>query len=69
LAKGDQSIADLRYERDVALGVREAARQAVYRHSANRRDLEELVDWSKRRDLAEGYGNAPEPQWSPRAVA
>ncbi|HET6866216.1 MAG TPA: hypothetical protein VFH80_09840, partial [Solirubrobacteraceae bacterium] len=48
LARGDQSVADLRYRRDVAEGVKEAAQNAVWRHTADRKDLGKLVDWSMR---------------------
>lgn len=48
LAKGAKSIADLRYHRDVADGVKEAATSAVWRHTADRRELEQLVNWSLR---------------------
>lgn len=48
LAKGAEKIADLRYKRDVQEGVREAATSAVWRHTADRRELEQLVGWSER---------------------
>lgn len=48
LAKGDVKIASLRFNRDVCEGVREAAKAAIWRHSADRRELEQLVDWSQR---------------------
>jgi hypothetical protein len=66
LAKGAEHIANLRYRRDIAEGVKEAALSAQWRHTADRRALDELVDWSKRRDLAEGYHGAAEPQWTQR---
>lgn len=59
LARGDALVADLRYERDVAEGVREAAQQACYRLSADRRALGRLVEWNRGRDLASG-GDGPE---------
>lgn len=46
LARGAAHVSDLRYERDVAEGVREAAAQASFRHTADRRELEQLVNWS-----------------------
>jgi len=46
LARGDKHVSDLRYARDVQAGVKEAALSAVWRHSANRRELEQLVNWS-----------------------
>ena len=48
LARGDRTVADLRYRRDVAEGVREAAQSATWRMTADRRDLSKLVDWSMR---------------------
>jgi hypothetical protein len=48
LAKGTKHVADLRFNRDVAEGIREAATSAVWRHTADRRELEQLVDWSMR---------------------
>lgn len=66
LARGDEHVADLRFKKDVAEGVMEAARAAVWRHTADRRELEQLVDWSMRRELAEGRG---EPQWTGQAAA
>lgn len=54
LAKGDPNVAQLRYERDVADGMREAAEQRAWQASANRRSLEQLIAWSQRlRDQAE----------------
>jgi DNA-binding transcriptional LysR family regulator len=60
LARGDVNVARLRRERDIAEGVKEAAVQASWRRSADRRDVEAFIDWSKRRDLAEGFGRAPD---------
>lgn len=48
LAKGEERIATLRYKRDVQEGVKEAAMSAVWRHTANRRELEQLISWSMR---------------------
>lgn len=53
VAKGDEHIATLRYERNVAEGLKETAKVAAWRVNADRRDVEGLIDWSKRRDLAE----------------
>jgi hypothetical protein len=61
LAKGDAAIADLRFRRDVAEGVKEAAKSATWRHTADRKDLTGLVEWSRR--------VAPEGQYEPRRVA
>lgn len=66
LARGDEHVAELRYRRDVAEGIVEAAKQSGWRHQANRRDGHEFIAWSMRRDLAEGGG---QPQWTPEATA
>lgn len=47
LARGDEKVADLRYERDVAKGVFEATQTASWRHTANRKDCLELITWSR----------------------
>ncbi len=47
LARGDEQIAQLRYERDVAEGVCNALKQAGWRHAADRKDLTRLIDWSR----------------------
>lgn len=54
IALGDERVAALRYERDVARGVREAADQAAYRLGADRRALGRLVEWSQRIDIRTG---------------
>lgn len=46
LARGDETVASLRAERDVAEGLRESASQLSYKSSADRRELEQLVAWS-----------------------
>jgi len=48
LARGDPVIAGLEFKRIVAEGMREAAQQSIWRHTASRRDLEQFIDWSKR---------------------
>lgn len=48
IARGDEAVANLRYERDVAEGVCEALSQAGWRHAADRKDLTRLIDWSQR---------------------
>jgi hypothetical protein len=58
IARGDKDVARLRRERDIAEGVRDAAVQAAWRRSADRRDTERFTEWSMRRDLAEGNGMA-----------
>ena len=57
IARGDERVADLRYARDVAKGVLDAAETVAWRHTADRRDLSSLVNWSQR--------VAPDGQWSP----
>lgn len=56
LAKGAEDVATLRRERDVAVGLREAAQQACWRRAADRRDCQALCGWSERREFAEGRG-------------
>jgi len=48
LARGHDPVAELRYHRDVAKGVLEAAEQSAWRHTADRKDVQEFLDWSKR---------------------
>lgn len=48
VARGDQHVADKKYERDVAEGAYEAARQVGFKVAADRRELEQLVNWSMR---------------------
>ncbi|MCW3018623.1 MAG: hypothetical protein JWN10_931 [Solirubrobacterales bacterium] len=48
IARGDDAVSELRYERDVAEGVCEALSQAGWRHSADRKDLTRLIAWSER---------------------
>lgn len=48
LARGDKHVADLRFNRDLAEGLRDAAAQSIWRHTADRRELEQFLDWSKR---------------------
>lgn len=54
IALGDERVADLRYRRDLAKGVKEAAEQAGWRLSADRRALGRLVEWSQRIDIRSG---------------
>lgn len=51
IARGESEVANLRYDRDVAKGVLEAAQQQAYTFAADRRDLHRLIEWSQRRDL------------------
>lgn len=61
LARGDEQVAMLRRAADEAEGDREIAVQEGWRLHANRRDMEQLAQWSMRRNLAEGYGDTPDP--------
>jgi hypothetical protein len=65
VAKGEQAIADLRYRRDVAAGMLDAAQQQAWRHVADRKALGRLVDWSRAKDMADVHGNASEPDGLP----
>lgn len=62
LARGNEKVARLRRERDIAEGVREAAQQACWRRSADRRDTQAFIDWSKRRELSESPSEPPESE-------
>ena len=53
LARGDTKVARLKMESMIAEGVTEAARQRAFAAQADRRAVEGLADWSKRRELAE----------------
>lgn len=48
VARGDDEVAKLRYERDVAEGACEALSQAGWRHAADRKALTLLIAWSER---------------------
>lgn len=52
VARGETKVAQLRFERDVQEGVVESAKAALWRLSADRRALEQLVQWSMRADFA-----------------
>lgn len=60
LARGNENVARLRRGRDIAEGVKDAAVQAAWRRAADRRDTERFIDWSARREIAEGYRGTPE---------
>ena len=68
LARGDKRVAELRRERDIAEGVREAMVQAAWRRAADRKDAQRFSDWSQRRQIAEGYGQTPDPDWSRQPI-
>lgn len=64
LARGRPHVAALRELRDIAEAVYEAQQQVTWRRSADRRDVRSLAEWSMRRELAEGYGDTPEPEFA-----
>lgn len=64
LARGDTKVAELRRKRDIAEGVREAMVQLAWRRAADRKDAQRFADWSQRREMAEGYGQLPEPEFT-----
>lgn len=48
VARGDAKVAQLRHDRDVAEGVREAAELLGWKTSGDGRRLDRLIDWSMR---------------------
>lgn len=60
VARGDARVSALAYDLAVAEGVREAASQAAWRLSADRKDAQRFADWSQRRELYE-TGHQPLP--------
>ena len=60
VARGEPAVATLRFKRDVAKGVLEAAQQQAYRRAADRRDLHRMIRWSEQRDLRT---DAPPEKW------
>lgn len=67
LARGDDEVARLRYEKDVAEGVKEAAQSALWRHSGDRHDLREFIQWSKAVDIRVHMGDGRETESEPDA--
>jgi 3-deoxy-D-arabino-heptulosonate 7-phosphate (DAHP) synthase len=55
IARGEKAIAALKVKSLIAEGVREAASQAAWRTSQDRKAQQTFLEWSMRRDLAEGY--------------
>lgn len=53
VARGDKAVADLRYRRDVQLGVKEAAAQSAWRASGDRKAEQTFIEWSCRVSLRE----------------
>jgi len=64
LARGEPNVADLRYVRDVARGVLDAAEQRAFRLQADRRSLHALTEWSMKQALMLGP-IVPEPAATP----
>lgn len=65
LALGHKNVSENRAARDEARAALEVAKHAVYRAGADRRAVAAFNEWSYRRELAEGYGTAPAPMFSP----
>jgi len=65
LARGDTVVAQLRRQRDISEGVREACVHAAWRRAADRKDTQRFIDYSFRREFAE---TGPEPEWTPSLV-
>ncbi len=65
MARGDDSVADLRYERDVKKGVLDAAEQRAWRHTADRKDVTEFIQWSR---IVAPLGEQAEPEPVRRAA-
>lgn len=47
IAKGDKHVAQLQYERNVADGMKDIAEQRAWRHTADRKDIQDLIEWSR----------------------
>lgn len=62
LARGDDEVAKLRYAKDIAEGVKEAAASALWRHSGDRHDLREFIQWSKAVDIRVHLHDDPESE-------
>ena len=58
LARGDKRVSDLGYNRDVAEGMRDIAEQRAWRHTADRKDIQELIEWSR---IVAPLGQTQEP--------
>ena len=55
VARGDHAVAALKHQRDISEGVREAANQAAWRASADRKAEQSFLEWSARVSIAETY--------------
>lgn len=47
MARGEKEIAQLRFERDVAKGIVAAAEEEAWQHTADRKDVQEFITWSR----------------------
>lgn len=65
LARGDEHVANLRYSRDVAEGVKDAIEQRAWRHTADRRDVTQLIEWSR---IVAPLGEQREPNHLPEPI-
>ncbi len=65
IARSDVAVANLRYERDVAKGILDAAEQRAWRHTADRRDMNEFIQWSR---LVAPLGQTDEPRFLDRPI-
>ena len=61
LARGEKAVADLCFARDLAEGLRDAAAQSIWRHTADRRELEQFLDWSKRASFLDAMPSQGQP--------
>lgn len=62
-ARGTNEVAVLRKAMTLADGEVETMKQAGWRRNADRKDAQRFSDWSERRELAEAYGQTPEPRY------
>jgi hypothetical protein len=53
LAKGDPKVSSLRLKWDISEGVKEAMQQAAWRRTADRKDVQSFIHWSRRKDEEE----------------
>lgn len=58
IARGEPEIAHLAYLRDVSQGMKEISEQRAWRHTADRKDIQELIEWSR---VVAPLGQGPEP--------
>jgi hypothetical protein len=59
IARGRADIAELAAKRDVAGGLARVAEQRAWRHTADRRDVNELIQWSR---ITAPLGQVEEPE-------